>query len=71
MTTNYPIAHSDSVFTTLNHYRLNYKISREMVACLNSGKYAGVNRGYWLNLCKRDKRNLRKHCQKLRQQLNK
>ena len=71
LTVNYPIKCSGSVLSDLNRTRLNYHISRGMVTNLNKGIFAGVNRGQWLSMCRRDKRKLAYICKKYRAQLNK
>ena len=61
---------SSERLSLLNLYRLNYQESREWISEANKGKIK-TNKGYWLNACKTDKANLKRHCDKLRVQLKK
>lgn len=52
-------------YNTINLLRLNYKESTQYISDANRGELP-VNKGYWLNQCKQDKRALKEHAEHLR-----
>lgn len=64
-TLNKSLTCSASRLETINLLRLNYKESNAWVSAANKG-HIKINKGYWLNECKKDKRALKLHAEKLR-----
>tara|TARA_Y100000780_G_C13658922_1_gene407699 strand:- start:846 stop:1058 length:213 start_codon:yes stop_codon:yes gene_type:complete len=56
--------------TLLNDYRRNYHESKAFINAANKGQIK-INKGYWLNQCKKDKAALKAYADRLKSEFNK